>query len=323
MIVVSDHKARKKHTNMGNFKWNEFGSLKTFTDIEEYLTGRQWGHGNYFHYTDKNAALNILQKKEFWISSMHESNDTEDARQFDATSQRKNFALCFSCGISENLPLWYLYSGLDGKGARVRFTSGVVKQMIWQGEYWLAERVEGVREPVPIRKLNNDEFTVKFEDVVYYIEGDKPGIADLKYNTMTNHQMPLADVKKYLEDHQGFGKGLIWFYEKEDPMAEYAAIEKEARLLVTLNDGKEAAAIVDEDASLEEEKQKKYVVLLKFGEQALWNSMRKHTGIMFGPALGKKEMEEIVSGSEVLQELEPKEVKASRYAGTVKFHFKT
>ena len=49
------------------------------------------------------------------------------AKQFD--EPKCNYSLCFSTGVNENLALWYLYSGMNGKGGRIRFTSNKVKKV--------------------------------------------------------------------------------------------------------------------------------------------------------------------------------------------------
>ena len=245
------------------------------------------------------------------MSSLCASNDVKDSEQFDKKAQRKVFTLCFSCGINENLPLWYLYSGIDGKGARLRFTQSTIKNLVCEGKYWLAEKQEDGKDPVPIMELvDGVSMVCKFEDVLYYSEGEKQGQADLKYNTMTNHKIPFAEVEKYREAHRGFEKGLIWFYEKE------------TRLLVSLVDGSDAANLVDEDSEQEQGKQKQYVVILKFNDDVIWKSVRQYAEVTFGPECTTEEMEEAIRQNEVFGALKKESIKLSKYAGTVKFRLK-
>ena len=81
--------------------------------METYLDGREYEHGGYFHYTKLEIADSILRNREFWLSNVSGFNDTVDSGQF-GKGEQPYFSLCFSTGLSENLPLWYLYSGIDG-----------------------------------------------------------------------------------------------------------------------------------------------------------------------------------------------------------------
>ena len=127
---------------------------------------------------------------------------------------------------------------------------------------------------------------------------------------MTNHNMPFAEVERYREAHRGFEKGLIWFYEKE------------TRLLVSLVEGSDAANLVDEDSDQEQDKQKKYIIILKFNNSAIWKGVRQYAEITFGPECTIEEMEEAIRQNEAFGALKKESIKLSKYAGTVKFRLK-
>ncbi len=55
-------------------------------------------------------------------------NDQEEANRH-LKDQERVFALCFCNSNTEKIPLWYLYSGLSGKGAALGFTAA--KMMKW------------------------------------------------------------------------------------------------------------------------------------------------------------------------------------------------
>ena len=116
--------------SMSNYKikWNQFSKIKTIDELTGYMH-REYNHSNFFHYTKLCVIDSILEKNQIWASCVNGVNDLKDKIQFgDKVTQREYYTLCFSTGVHENLPLWYLYSGKDGKGGRIRFTSKMVKK---------------------------------------------------------------------------------------------------------------------------------------------------------------------------------------------------
>ena len=137
------------------WKWNQFGELRTCHDLNTYLLNREYQHSNYFHYTKLDVVNSILKNREFWLSNVSEFNDTLDTEQF-GPNPVPYFSLCFSTGIHENLPLWYLYSGVDGRGARIQATKSSIKKLVQNGSYalWL---FDGNAKSEKIMSLKNVE----------------------------------------------------------------------------------------------------------------------------------------------------------------------
>ncbi len=197
-----------------------FSKADTVESLKRYFEGREYKHTNFYHYTKLDKLNNIIKEKRFWLSSVKGFNDKCDVEQFK-DNEKEYFSLCFSAGVNENLPLWYLYSGLDGKGGRIRMTSKKVQSLIEKGEYELCEK-EAVKgddnnEKIVLHKIETLEkdktMTVKFRDVLYYrTDGDK---LSLKYNTMTNYNFNSKNIEEITEYWRHFSKKLIWFYEKE------------------------------------------------------------------------------------------------------------
>lgn len=242
--------------------WNKFGELKSMNELEEYLGGREYGHGGYFHYTTLDIINNILQEKEFWISNVSNFNDELDKQQFN--QQNLFYSLCFSTGVNENLPLWYLYSGMDGRGGRLGLSKAYIKRLIEHGTYTLYEMDGNSKNTKSAMQLVNDiSMKIEFRDMLYQRTdfGDK---AFLKYNTMTNHIISSEDVDIYNNCHPGFSKGLIWYYEKE------------TRLLVKL--------IGDAAAHVQNQNDKEYVVVLKIPDDVY-----KKIKIRLAPGIRKDE----------------------------------
>ncbi len=189
------------------FEWKQFDKLRSCEDIEDYIEGREYRHGEYCHYTTLENINKILKSGEIWISSVTNFNDKKEVSLF-TDNGKLYFASCWSTGVNENLPLWYLYAGMDGKGGRLRFTKANMKKIIENSEYIL-------------KKRNSDngiklDITPIFKDIIYCSDShDNQKIVDLKYNTMTNHKMPKSEFEKYKNKNIGLYKSIIWYYEKE------------------------------------------------------------------------------------------------------------
>lgn len=210
--------------------WNNFSKITNITDLSEYLK-REYEHTEYNHYTDLEAINNILESREFFLSDVRGFNDKKDTEQF---KDRLYFSLCFSTGINENLSLWYLYSGIDGKGGCISFKRNRIRQLIENAKYELW-KFKGLPNKSNAEKLCDIKIgknaNIVFADMLYYSEEipnkkRKEENMALKYNTMTNYQISKDEFQKFKERNRGKLKNLIWYYEKE------------TRLLIELTDEK-------------------------------------------------------------------------------------
>jgi len=210
-------------------KWIYFPQLGSSDELEKYFEHRTVGHSYFFHYTSLKAINEILRTKTLRISSVDRFNDEKDKKQFgdNKKEQKKYYSICFSSGQNENLSLWYLYSGLNGKGGRIGFTRNKLFQMISEGDFFWAEydydnnKIMGEE----ILLSPKDDIDISFRDVLYSkltAKGDKKDESDanwrvdLKYNTMTNHEkIKKSEFETYANKHNGFNKSLVWYYEKE------------------------------------------------------------------------------------------------------------
>ena len=227
---------------MAQLEWSKFGLIEDVPQLMEYLDGRQYKHERYFHYTSLGAINGILGTRTFWVSNVSKFNDRIDQKQFD--TPQFYFSLCFSTGINENLPLWYLYAGLTGHGGRIGFTKASMKNLLDSATFELAE-FDDNEKPVAICPLEDGtDMEKSFRDVLY-CGGDTKGNLSLKYNTMTNYKIPAFQKEKLKAKYNGFLKGLIWYYEKE------------TRLLIRVT-GRAAKKIKSD---------KKYCVLMHFSEK--------------------------------------------------------
>ena len=277
---------------MNMWKWNQFGEIQNISELEEYLYGREYGHGHYFHYTNLGSIEKILEGKSFRISNVQVFNDQKERKVF-GSEEHLYFSLCFSTGINENLPLWYLYSGLKGDGGRVGFTKSSIRKLIENSEYELIQLDEDRKKQVgdAICSLKeNDTMRSIFKDVIYFGK-DEHDKMYLKYNTMTNHKISNNEIEKLKTNMKGFCKSLIWFYEKE------------TRLLIK----------VTGDAAKKIDVKKNYAILMQFDEK-----LRDSIYVTFAPEID--DIQKAIADKKAIQShmLKTSRIDESRYKGEIK-----
>lgn len=194
---------------MNKWKWNQFGKLNSIDELNDYFDSREKNHTEYYHYTKLDVVNRILENNRIRFGCVERFNDKEEVKQI--VDSKHKFALCFSTGVNENLPLWYLYSGISGKGARLRLKKSIFKRMIEKPSFYLCH-FSGERKISEVL-LKSSDYSFKVRDVLYCSIKDCKTSA--KYNTMTNYNIPKCDLKAYIKSNNGFTKNIIWFYEKE------------------------------------------------------------------------------------------------------------
>ena len=268
---------------MGEIK---FPSLEVYSGIADYLKQQSYSEGRkyYCHYTTLKNAESILKNNEIWLSSVKKFNDREDAKQFDVN--KHYFAFCLCSQKLENIPMWYLYSGMNGKGARLRFTINKIKKLIEEGTYELYDKNDDtVLTSIPI-----DAMKITFQDVIYVLEKTS-GAITLKCNGINNRNFDNTILTKLKNKNIGFIKDYLWNYEKE------------IRLVVQ---------ITDDDIISYFKTQKEYVIKLKPKTGII------ATGLDFAPEIEEQSQE--IKG--VLKTLETKKMSSnySKYQGIVKMN---
>jgi hypothetical protein len=278
-------------------EYRDFPQIETCEDLINYLDGREYSHKYYLHYTNIKAINSILGNG-FWISCVDGFNDECDSVHF-GKDKKYFYSLCFSTGINENLPLWYLYSGITGEGGRLRFTKNKIKQLIESSTYQLCEINKDKNEApkVIIDKLVDGESMKKsFKDILYFHENElyknKPCELGLKYNNMTNYNVPQSEFQSYLIKYEKFTKDSIWYFEKE------------TRLLIELIGA--AKEIIDKD--------KDYVIVMKFPAD-----INKWIKLDFAPEISDKKYGEILSKYDNINNFvkDTSNAKLSKYHGKI------
>ena len=267
---------------------NEFKDCQTAEEILRFFQdeGRALRHTNFYHYTSLSNVNNILKSKELWLNSLAESaNDNEEKDRY-AEIGRNVFSVCFSTGTSESLPLWYLYSGIDGKGARIELKKSAFKKLIGNElKISLLEIEDGPDGRV--RKgptLTENDYKFLCHDILYIgKDSQKPDKYRIKYNNNTMNGVTSSCAEKIKEEYERFYKGLIWFYEKE------------TRIQVEINDRKL-------------EKGKKYKVAISL--ESVYNDL----SIRLAPEFGTVSPE-IFTKYEGIREWTSAKIRPSDYAG--------
>lgn len=262
-------------------KYNEV--INAGKSLKDILENKEYTHGEYCHYTNLATIDKIIQGKAFMMDNVNGFNDLCDRQQFEKPEQY--FALCFATGVSENLPMWQIYSGCKLQGGRIQFTKSkysiqkLIKESrfeVWRKNEYI-NRCEENSNYVPYL-LRNDEMYKTFHDVVYV--KNENNYASLKYNNRFITQIPKEEIENYIKSdienwddgHIGFQKSQIWYYEKE------------TRLLIKLKDG-----ILDKVKEYEKEhgyiakEDEKFIISLNF--ENIYEDLIKfgRIKIMFAP----------------------------------------
>lgn len=188
----------------------------------EYMkdSKRPLRHTRYFHYTKMAVADSILSKGELWFSRLGDNEFFNDGveQQHYQKKYANTFSLCFCTGTSESLPLWYLYSGTDGKGARLSWGSVILKELKALEKVYLFEVDEDSNEIDGKARieLQKGDFEVSFGDILYLgKDAEHSGKHRVKYGSGCINGISEQNAERIRQEYDEYLKGLIWFYEKE------------------------------------------------------------------------------------------------------------
>ena len=292
--------------------------IKTYEDLETFMKGKEGKHSEYCHYASLETIDKILNSKSFIMTqAINGLNDKRDQEQFVSGNY---FILCFSTGVNENLPMWYMYSGYDGKGGRIRLTQKAACELESKCEYNLCERIEISKNNYEWRDVLDDDGkkiilksgeTMKFtmRDVLYYIDngkvelqenGEKVKTVYIKHNNSKKFHFSKEHFEKYCDKNPGFKKDIIWYYEKE------------TRIIVEVL-GKAKEICCDE-----KNEDKTYGVRMTFSDDIFKTSLR----VDFAPEISSV-IEAVEKNENIRAFLENvRHYKFSEYKGTVDMKFK-
>ncbi len=160
------------------------------------------------HYTTIDNARNILSSESFFLSKYNRMNDLAEAG-LHSNDKDRVFVLCFSNSESFNIPVFYLYGGIDGKGCRIQFTDAKIRDLINKCQIRFVNNSYRVLK----REVPSDSYSI-FGDWVYYVTND--GFCEHKIDKINRYNNKEAALKELAKDNrQYFVKSPIWKYESE------------------------------------------------------------------------------------------------------------
>ena len=129
---------------------------------------------NFYHYTRIDAVKDILRGDErgnrfFFARNISVMNDTNEAKLHEDTG-KKVHSFCTCSSKHEKIPLWYLYSGICGNGARLGFSPGRMLKFIKsiQVVYPVMDKEVDYDHPLHIHK----DFDLECGWVFYLMNGN-------------------------------------------------------------------------------------------------------------------------------------------------------
>lgn len=163
-------------------------------------TTKEFANANFWYYTSQKTVNDILESKQFHVSSLCRMNDREEAQLHTGESEDV-FALCFCNSNSEKIPMWYLYSGVAGRGMAIGFTCKTMMNFI--------DSISVAYDVETGDKLEKGkEFELRFGWVFYRRSSTK---SEIFYR---NKWYKIEDENKFEEDNY-FIKSYPWEYERE------------------------------------------------------------------------------------------------------------
>jgi hypothetical protein len=137
----------------------------------------------------------------------------KDRKRYGEDAYRMYY-ICFITGTSENLPLWFLYSGANFNGARITVPQKAIRSVVESSNIFLVHKDKNKYDPLPLAR--DKDCSVTFRDIVYVLpEGNT---CRIKHNDSVHNSFPTIEFEQFKKEYGSFDKGLIWFYEKETRM---------------------------------------------------------------------------------------------------------
>lgn len=159
----------------------------------------------YCHYTSVENARRILSAERLYLSKMDNMNDISEA-ELHKNDEYMTFSTCFCHSESKNIPMFYLYSGIDGKGCRIEMSAAKIKSIIRNVEiYPVNSKNICLKKP-----LNSEDYIIDY-DWVHYISNNGFG----SYRGKEGKWYTSFEDACKNEDVYFFLKNYIWRYEKE------------------------------------------------------------------------------------------------------------
>ena len=181
------------------------------SQTEEILCSKAKDLGkNFYHYTQANNVRKILHGDSkgnhfFFVRNISSMNDLNEAKLHQENGN-KIHSFCTCCSKHEKIPLWYLYSGICGNGARLGFTPGRMLSFLKSIQMVYPVEDGTVNYAVPLHR--GEGFELQCGWVYYLMDGGNR----VMYRNKT---YPITSVNLHILQKCYFVKDYPWEYEQE------------------------------------------------------------------------------------------------------------
>lgn len=278
---------------MSSHNITDYKESRKFLDF--YLDKMQgYRHVEYYHYTTVDKLNNIFLANKIWLMDLRETaNDCIESDRYKE-SNKNTFSLCFSTGTSESLPLWYLYAGIDGAGARLALKRKSVEKLIENVPFSIAE-FDNINKQIIAgteRVLSEKDYQLHFRDILYIGPDAVKKAYRIKHGSGTINGLSEKEYYYLYNNYKLFSKGLIWHYEKETRLQ----VEVVNSELINPN--------------------KKYVVTLDI------SSVMEEMSIRLAPEFDEKKLESLIFEKEGIRRFVTKKIQMSDYQNQIRMRIK-
>ena len=160
------------------------------------------------HFTTVDNLRKILQTSCFWCSKYDDMNDLAEANNHKTDGNRV-FVLSFSHSEAFNIPVFYLYGGIDGKGCRIQFTDAKMREMLNDAVvHYVGKRKKKLKTPVPKSK-----YTIYCDWIHYIAQSGYHIYNNSEAKRFQSFEAGCAELEK--QNKHYFIKNSIWRYENE------------------------------------------------------------------------------------------------------------
>ena len=159
---------------------------------------------NFCYYTTLGNLEKILAGKYLYASNFKIMNDLDEA-EAHMSNQDKVHALCFSNSNSESVPMWYLYSGILGRGACLKFTPSKMMGFIKSIKY-VYPVIDGKPDESVSLKVGTD-IEIQYGWIYYQSDNES-------YHFKNKWYAVTDDAEGFINSNY-FIKQYPWHYERE------------------------------------------------------------------------------------------------------------
>lgn len=172
---------------------------------QDAITAVEDSHQGFYHFTTVDTAIKILGKESdnyIFVSPISAMNDLHE-RELHKEDGESVYAACFCNSDTDNIPMWYLYAGITGQGARIGLTPNKMHAFIES-----IQHIHAVDNFKIGRRLDRGvDFEMECGWVFYRQDENR-----IRYrNTYYSLEGPMDDFER----GNYFVKDLEWKYERE------------------------------------------------------------------------------------------------------------